>query len=556
MNVSLLKAALVAAFALGLIVPQPAAAQGTSYVFILAPQYYLFTPVSVYTGMNVTFSVSSNTSVDVYLVSGAQLQSFEQGFMTGYIYHGRGSSVTGNVGPLVMGTYYLLIYNDIQNLSAEVTYRVSTIPVNIYAMHRSLPAPIGIADYGILNRSGVLVPYVERFSEVVGMTTIYELRAYNSTPPPGISPYSASVQLNAVMIVNDSSGVQYYWLQNVILFDTNNDTMQLLNDVWNLTSRNSVLYAHDISGRGILKLVGLDDVYLYGTPFKNYSLPLTAYLFIKESWTPSSVTVSFGYSNGPSTVSWFNNVSIELSGIRYASLLVDGYSMNPRGTFIDAELVFGGGGNGGWAYFTQMNSTLSMWYVLPNGSVQRPIMLYGFGSDTVELADNLKTVYSNGAATVTVGSGSFEPLMSQRKGAFTVTAEVSTGTYYYGQPVNVRISALFFNGVAPYSVYLLLNGTPVGNYTTYLGFFNRTFTMQVPQSGTYVLRLVFMDGINETFTSGPYYITVSKTWIEENYPTIYSVMTYASFALAALGLYIAFGFRKKKALKKLNPSQK
>ncbi|MGC9209404.1 MAG: thermopsin [Nitrososphaeria archaeon] len=555
MKASRLKAALIVAFALGFIVPQPAAAQGTSYIFILAPQYYLFTPISVYTGMNVTFLVSSNASVDVYLLSGTQLQSFEQGFMTGYIYHGRGSSVTGNVGPLVRGTYYLLIYNDIQNLSAEVTYKVSTIPVNIYAMHRSLPAPVGIADYGVLNRSGVLVPYVERFSEVVGMTTIYALRAYNSTPPPGISPYSASVQLNAVLMVNYSSGVQYYWLQNVILFNTNNDTMQLLNDVWNLTSRNSVLYAHDIIGRGTLKLVGLDDVYLYGTPFRSYTLPLTAYLFIKESWTPSSVMVSFGYSNVPGTVSWFNNASIELNGIRYASLLVDGYSMNPRGTFIDAELVFGGGGNGGWTYFTQMNSTLSMWYVLPNGSVQRPIMLYGFGSDTVELADNLKTVYSNGAATVTIGSGNFEPLMSQKKGAFTVKAEVSTGTYYYGQPVNVRISALFSNGVAPYSVYLLLNGTPVGNYTTYLGFLNRTFTMQVPQSGTYVLRLIFTDGINETFTSGPYYITVSQTWIEENYPTIYSIMTYASLGLAALGLYISFGFRKK-TLKNHGSSQK
>lgn len=89
-------------------------------------------------------------------------------------------------------------------------------------IYSSPPAPIGVADYGLVNSSGILLPYRVRATEVVGQANITALKAYN---PLFISPYSASMQLNAVLQENTTSGQQDYLLQNVIQFQTNQSTL-------------------------------------------------------------------------------------------------------------------------------------------------------------------------------------------------------------------------------------------------------------------------------------------------------------------------------------------
>ncbi len=522
------------------------AAQSYKHIFILAPSFYLFSPVNVYTGMNVTFTVNSNASVDVYIMDSKQLSAFEGGMPTGYVYHKSGSTVSGSVGPLVKGTYYLVISNDLDNVSAALTYTVSTVPVNVYLIHSSLPAPVGIADYGVLNSSGIISPYKEFFSEVAGGATIYDIKAYNSSPPEGVSPYSASLQLNSVLCINSSSGTYYYWLQNVILLNTNNDTMQFLNDLWNLSSRNSVLYSSNIIGKGAMKLAGLDDVYIYGSSFRNYSLPMTAYLFIRISSSPNSVTVQYGYSRNPLSVSWYDNVTIKESGVKSAYMMVSGYSMDPRGTFYDSELVFGGGGNGETTSFSSMNASLSMWYVLPNGSAEYPRALYGFGSDTTEMAKDLSTEYINGIPWVRVGKGNFGPITGYSgSGSFSIKASVKTGRYYYGEPVQLNVSETSIGGIAPYTLYITLNGSAVASFSTYRQEFSRIFTLNNLESGKYVLKIIVVDGTNRTAYAGPFMITVYPTLAEKYYPMIYSVMTLAVFVFAAVGLYLSFKKRQQ-----------
>jgi thermopsin len=518
-----------------------ASAQNYRQIIIISPGLYLFSSVNVYTGMNVTFSVYCNTSVNVYIMNGEQLSAFEEGLLLGYVYHANGSIISGNVGPLVKGIYYLIILNNIGNFSAAISYTLSTVPVNVYAMQSSLPAPIGIADYGVQNNSGIIKPYTERFSEIAGEATIYKIKAYNSTPPSGVSQYSASLQLNSVLSVNTSAGTYYYWLQNVIMFNTNNNTMQLLNDLWNLSSKNSVLYSKDISGKGVLKLVGLDNVYIYGSNFRSYSLPMAAYLFTRVSWSPDSVTVSYGYSRNPVSVNWYDNVTIKESGVKSAYIVVNGYSMDPRGTFFDSELVFGGGGNGEYTYFSEMNASLSMWYVLPNGSTEYPRALYGFGSDTMEMADDLTTEYINGVPWVSIGSGNFRPLtMYSAPANFSIKASIKTHSYSYGEPVQINFSETSLNGIAPYTIYITLNGSVAASFTTYQQEFSKKVTFQNLNSGTYLLKVIVIDGINRTAYAGPFTVTVYPTLVERYYPIIYNVTTITVVVLAVLGLYLSF----------------
>ncbi len=54
-----------------------------------------------------------------------------------------------------------------------------------------------------------------------------------------------------------------------------------------------------------------------------------------------------------------------------------------------------------------MNSTLNMWYTLPNGSIIEPYSVYPFGGDTTEAANNLYTAAINGLPAVLVGPINF-----------------------------------------------------------------------------------------------------------------------------------------------------
>lgn len=271
--------------------------------------------------------------------------------------------------------------------------------------------PVGIADYGVLNASGVLKPYKIFYDEAIGVATIYSLYAYNPYSPFSISQFGASLQQNVVLQVNTTSGNYEYWLQNAVLFITNVDKMNFLDNVWNLSSLHSSLTNETINGGGKVSQLGSDYYYYFmKSPFQ-YSLPLSIYLYITFSYSYNAVYVNFGYSLGSSTpITWYDTVTIHESGVNNASLVISGYSLNPGGGFYDSELVFGRERNSEVTDFTSMNATLSMKYKLPNGSLSLPPALYGFGSDTAKAADDLSTVLINGTPTVEIGNGNFSPI--------------------------------------------------------------------------------------------------------------------------------------------------
>ncbi|MGC8555772.1 MAG: thermopsin family protease [Conexivisphaera sp.] len=476
--------------------------QDPSGSIILSPHYYLFQPVTVLTGMNVTFSVRSSVPVDVYLMASSQFSAFESTGSVSSVYGAEGTIVDGNVGPLSGGTYYLVIYNDLSSQDASVTYSASTLPVDVYEYYSSLPAPVGIADYGVLNASGALRPYRIVYEGAIGTATIYSLGAYNPSPPSGISPYGASLQLNVVMAVNTTHGDYAYWLQDVLGFLTNNGTMYIVDNIWNMTSSPSSLSNSTVIGSGAVYTSPAGSYYGYETGAFSYSLPLNVKLLITVSRSSYGASASFGYSVDGGPVVWYDNVTVRSPGVTSAHLLVDGYDMTPSGHFYDSELVFGGEGNGEQTNFTQMKSTLFMEYVLPNGSRVSPPALYGFGSNTAETADDLSATLINGYPAVVIGPGNFGPLWySATVPQFGAAISAHASTVDAGMSIPVSLDSSTSNGVAPYTYYFYLNGTLAYNFTTYSPQYSGTVELPPTAAGHYALKVVVVDAVGDSASS-------------------------------------------------------
>ncbi|BBE41758.1 Thermopsin precursor [Conexivisphaera calida] len=471
----------------------------------LSPGQYFSQQITVYTGMNVTFDVSSSVPVDVYLMTSYQFSEFESTGSSSSVYSAEGTQVSGDVGPLYGGTYYLVVNDDVSSQEASVSYEISTVPVDVYEYHSSLPAPIGIADYGVLNSSGVLHPYRIIYEEAIGTATIYSLGAYNPSPPSGISPYGASLQLNVVLQVNTTSGDFVYWLQDVPGFWTNNETMYVSDNIWNMTSSPSYMANGTVTGNGAVYTWGNGEYYEYSTNTFTYSYPLGIRLAIAYSYSSSGVIVRFGYQVGGGQLVWYDAATIHEQGVTSAYLLVDGYGMTPSGNYYDAELVFGGEGNGEQTHFTRMNSTLLMEYVLPNGSVVYPPALYGFGSNTAETADDLSAVLANGYPAVVVGSGNFAPLWySVSAPSFSAAMAVRPGEVDAGMEIPVQFASSISNGVAPYTYYFYLNGSLAYNITTYHTQYNGTVYLPPAAAGRYVLQVEVVDAVENEANSSAY----------------------------------------------------
>ncbi|MDP8023720.1 MAG: thermopsin family protease, partial [Conexivisphaerales archaeon] len=210
-----------------------------SFYFTLQHNYYEYIPIELPGYETVFLNLTSNVPVDLYVMNEQEFVQFnETQVFNQYIFHESGTSVQGSVK--AAGLVYLVIVNDISRSVAFVhlSYRLGAVDP-FYTS--SPPVPTGIADYGIKNESGVIVPYEVFARSVTGFADIFKMKAYNSTPPANASAYGAGLQLNVMLQINSSSGTQNYWLQNVAGFTTNNDTAAFWENVWNSTAYDAYL---------------------------------------------------------------------------------------------------------------------------------------------------------------------------------------------------------------------------------------------------------------------------------------------------------------------------
>lgn len=289
------------------------------------------------------------------------------------------------------------------------------------------PKPTGLASYGLANQSGFVSGYNVDAPMLVGFVNITSLEAYYPNASSyNVSEYGLSLQLNAMLVALSSNASFVYWVQNVAVFTTNNNTLFYADNIWNMSGVGAALTNTSITSDsgGYVSNTSRGVVYGSGSSNFTYALPLSFRLFVAERVVRGvGVNVGLGVQlleNGSrvgSPISWYDNATIHQPGIIKAYFLVDGESLTPPfaagspGLYYDAELVFGGEANGAPTNLTALNSTIGLFYEGPDGRLEHFPSYYSFGADTAESVYDLHVKYlGGGVASVYVGAPNYEYL--------------------------------------------------------------------------------------------------------------------------------------------------
>ena len=306
-------------------------------------------------------------------------------------------------GPInSFGVTHLLLNPGFYELVAGADFTYSLVPDKF---NRTIFAT-GIASYGIISNSYQLSSYQIQTSEVLGLASISKITAYNATISGGLSPSTASLQLNVVANVSyDGNKTQVFWLQDVAQFDTSSGLYYFDDNVWNSSAQGANISSSAVNGSGgVLAYTtskgATQNVYAYATSNKiSTDLPLNLTLIIKTSIVDDHPIISFGYSQGFTIIDgkvaynahFYDNVSLNLNATKI-SIIITPYYVAPSFIPYDAEFVFGGPGNGASTYFNSLNADLSLLYYNDTlNSLSYFPSYYNFGEDTAEAADNLQT---------------------------------------------------------------------------------------------------------------------------------------------------------------------
>jgi thermopsin len=408
------------------------------YPFVLPSGYYIYFPVdSFLNGTVVQYSLVSNTSVTAAFMTLSQFQDFGNSYSgaSNSIVYQNGTSSSQTLS-LQQGAYDVLVYA--YGETANATLSLAVFPNNpLGAGPLAAPEPSGIASFGLDNQSGVDVPYAIASTGVVGLATISSLAAYNSTAGSvGANPSGATLQLNSVLVVDEAGGgSQVYWCQNTPDFVTSKSLIALADNVWNYSS-SGFLSNDSITSQGGGGYVSTFQqngttqyFYSYEATNSSYTLPLGLVLLMNATVEQGSgVLLQFGAQAtggvlGSGNTDWFDNVTIHDTSAEGALFESAGNYTTPIGTYYDSELVFAGEGNGEETYFTQLSSSLGLFYTNGTDGVVTPFPSYfSFGQDTAESADNLMMSYAgNGTVRVSVGIPDYDYL-GEASGTFTLRA--------------------------------------------------------------------------------------------------------------------------------------
>ncbi|MGC9227350.1 thermopsin family protease [Caldivirga sp.] len=353
--------------------------------------WYYWPNVNVNIGQGLLVKVM-NGSYNLYVFTPTQYSRWSSG---GNAYAVYSSSVTTGAYLIRIppGTYYVVLYPTQCN-------GVTNTSINVIGL-----APTGVSSIMPINTTAIL-----------GYFNVSSIRAWNASytavnilrVPKG----GASLQLNAVVRVElINGGFQEYWLQDALIFITNEGVFRVVDNVWNATAPKANMSQYLINGSGrVYEVMGINQWYYgYISSFNKYSLPLSGYLEVNVTLINGSVVVMFGYAvirNGSNyaspTITWFDNVTLGVKA-KQASIVTTPYEETGGGYAYDVELVFGGSFNGEQTTFESLNAQLAIMHWGGSGWVPYS-QVYNFGMNTAESATDLVTsIASNGNVQVTVG---------------------------------------------------------------------------------------------------------------------------------------------------------
>lgn len=303
----------------------------------------------------------------------------------------------------------------------------------------SSASPIGIADAGVSANGS----YSYSSSSFLGKINIYQLKV------SGSQGKNLSFQLNLNLKFFYAGNTYVYWVQDVAFFNTSDNNIYFIDNVWNFSTSFGSMSSSSVSGNG--SIISSSEGALYydianaSLPgnFVNLTEPAEIELMSNSTLTSGgSPEVVLRYNDGSGWVTYDNVIFKFAKGnVRDSNFVVNGQINNPEGLSYDAELIMGGPGGG--SSTTDILSNVTMRLQFWNGhNFQEITNAINYGLDTGETISNAlsEAYYYNNNGTI------YEKI---------VNGTETTGVVYYSSNISIlKVSSPFNKGI------IMINGTP------------------------------------------------------------------------------------------------
>ena len=369
----------------------------------------------------------------------------------------------------------------------------------IQPSYTQAPAPMGVADIGLENESGALVPYELNTTSVAGTVNITNLQ---SLYLDGDGPDTYGIQLNSVLngvtVFGNSS--YEFWSQNYIGYTVSTDNLTFGDEVWNFSDLSGYFPSNSIYGFANGTYDDFPYLYQGFGPSITIAYPFSLTLYLNASIIDDRPAIYFNYTVSNTTFTQsasfddliFNStVGAPSSAAPTPYYQADGYDYDPIGLINDMEIDILGNDDGDTTAFLAADATVSLqFWNASAGAMQEVPSAYSAGQETGETSVGL-LVYSSGGSN---------PIGIVRTGPGLVG-----GLWNYSSGSGAVADTVTVHPVAAYSFLFVNTGTTEDDSaaqwvpTSTTG----TTTFYLPTGGTYFLDFLMSehDPANQVVTA-------------------------------------------------------
>ena len=366
-------------------------------------------------------------------------------------------------------------------------------PGPVQPFYTQAPAPMGVADIGIRNESGVLVPYELNTTSVAGTVSITNLQ---SIYVDGDGPDTYGIQLNSVVAGVTVFGNSSYefWAQNYAIYTISTGQLAFGDEVWNNSNPAGTFPQNSIYSGSNGSFLAFPPPAIwqgYGPTF-TIGYPFTLTLYSNTTVISDRPALYFNYTLSNSTFRLsasyddliFNStVGTPTRAAPIPYYQADGYQYDPAGAINDMEIDILGNDNGDTTCFTTADATISLQYWNATaGAMEEVPSAFNAGQETGETSTGI-AVYSSGGPN---------PVAIVRSGPSFVG-----GLWNYSGQSGAVADTVTVHPVSEYSFLFINIGSSVDpgqaqwvpTSTTGTG----TTTFYLPAGGTYSLEYMMSD---------------------------------------------------------------
>ncbi|MGC2289733.1 MAG: thermopsin family protease [Thermoplasmata archaeon] len=270
-------------------------------------------------------------------------------------------------------------------------------------LYSNSPAPMGIADYGLMNGTGgSVIPYILNTTELQGNFSIDGAGLLAPTYTYFTDPGGYSVQQNAVLtnVTIWGNDTFQYWTQDTIYYNEILGEGTLVSDTWNWTTSTALVPPSSILAHGVNGSIQPGDALYFSVgPTFPLTYPFSISFTSKSLVNPTKggeeelqysalitrgATTLYNYTNWDYVV--FNSTGGGSPPITKAShFTADGYGYNAVGLTDDFELAAGGPGGGSEVDLLSADATFSLDYLNATSSTLQAVpSAFNYAGETGE----------------------------------------------------------------------------------------------------------------------------------------------------------------------------